>query len=217
MFPIRLMVFVATAAVMLCGVFQELRVAEAGVSSHSIVQTSRTSVSKRGRKQRQKHQHRQRQQSEFRSQELKVDNIATAEVDSIDLKGGDSVSVLDLVSWLVRGPGQFSKLSKRVVKLEHQADDSELKVEFMSKEIEDLRTEWQAYKADVSAKVATLLGKVQSLTDTIEQNPNDTEAINQIKADIVTSRAAFDALIDPSSVAPSGGSTAPQTDGTATV
>lgn len=89
----------------------------------------------------------------------------------------------------------------------------------MSAEMDALTAEWNSFKADVTAQGQSLLAKVKALTDQVTNAPNDTAAIDALKADIATSHAAFDALVNPqpstANTAATGGTTASTGDATA--
>ena len=77
-----------------------------------------------------------------------------------------------------------------------------VRIEQMSQEADDLKTAFEAYKADVNAQVGALVAKVNQLQTQITTAPNDIAAMNSLTAEINAAKVALDATTAPPAPAP---------------
>ncbi len=78
----------------------------------------------------------------------------------------------------------------------------DVRIEQMSQEADDLKTAFEAYKADVNAQVGALVAKVNQLQTQITTAPNDITAMNSLTAEINAAKVALDATTAPPAPAP---------------
>ena len=67
----------------------------------------------------------------------------------------------------------------------------------MSQEADDLKSAFEAYKADVNAQVGALVTKVNQLQTQITTAPNNIAAMNALTAEINAAKVALDATTAP--------------------
>jgi len=121
-------------------------------------------------------------------------------------------AITNLNAWVKYLFGVEQKLDSRETAVEQRLTALERKVSTMSAEVDALKAAYENLKTEFTTDLGNLSAKVDQLQTLVNNNPNDTQAISDLTAEINSDTAALHAKYQPAPAPATD--TPPSTDGT---